>query len=50
MIDELKSNIETEINLLREISSNISHIESANKQERKIIDSMIDSLRNKLII
>jgi len=44
MIEELKKNIETEIEILREISINFSRLDYANDLERKLLTGSINSL------
>lgn len=45
MIDELKQNIETEIEILREISNSLRRIDYANPSERKLLMTSIESLK-----
>ncbi|MBU0907815.1 MAG: type II secretion system F family protein [Nanoarchaeota archaeon] len=44
MIDELKKNIDTEVEMLREIASYINRYESAAEDEKKLLDGAINSL------
>ncbi|MFH1802629.1 MAG: type II secretion system F family protein [archaeon] len=44
MIDELKKNIDTEVDILREIASYIGRYESAQDDERKLLEGAINSL------
>ena len=48
MIDALKQNIETEIEILREISNNIRRMDYANPSERKLLQTSIESLRSSM--
>jgi hypothetical protein len=50
MIEELEKNIDTEIAILREIASYSSRQEIAQKNERRILESAIESLQNALKI
>ena len=51
MIEILKKNIDTEIDILREISSYVRELESvADPRERAQIGKSIDSLKNSLKI
>ena len=45
MIEELKQNIETEIEILREISNNLRRLDYANPSERKLLLTSIESLK-----
>ena len=45
MIDELRQNVETSIEILREISNNIRRLDYANQSERKLLLASIESLR-----
>ena len=40
MIEELKQNIETEIEILREISNNVRRLDYSNPSERKLLESV----------
>lgn len=48
MIGELKQNIETEIEILREISNNIRMMDYASASERKLLVASITSLQNSM--
>ncbi|MDP1695844.1 MAG: type II secretion system F family protein [archaeon] len=48
MIDELKRNIETEINMLREITIYFDNLKKANPAEKKMIDESITSLKESI--
>lgn len=48
MIDELRQNVETEIEILREISNNFRRLEYASQSERKLLITSIESLRSSL--
>ncbi len=50
MIDELKQNIETEIEILREISNNMRRLDYANSSERKLLIASIESLKNSMML
>ncbi len=50
MIDELKQNIKTEIEVLREISNNTRMMDYASAPERKLLEASIESLRASLKI
>jgi flagellar protein FlaJ len=50
MIDELKQNIETEIEVLREVSNNIRRMDYASESERKLLQASIESLKNSMKI
>ena len=50
MIQELRKNIETEMNMLREISGYVSDLKKANPEEKKLITGMINSLKNSIRI
>jgi archaeal flagellar protein FlaJ len=45
MIDDLKQNVDTEIEILREISNNIKRKSRSSPSERKLLDNSIASLR-----
>lgn len=45
MIDELKQNVETEIEILREISNNMRRLDYANPSERKLLLASVESLK-----
>ncbi len=48
MIDDLKQNIETEIEILREISNNMRRLDYANLSERKLLLASIESLKSSM--
>lgn len=48
MIEELRRNIDAEIEMLREISSYYSKLEGASEEEKKVLNEAIESLRNSL--
>lgn len=48
MIEELKQNIETEIEILREISNNMRRLDYANPSERKLLLTSTESLKSSL--
>ncbi|MEI6849639.1 MAG: type II secretion system F family protein [archaeon] len=48
MIDELKQNVETEIEILREISNSLRRLDYANSSERKLLLTSIESLKNSM--
>lgn len=48
MLDALKQNIETEIEVLREISNNIRRLDYASPSERKLLQTSVESLRASL--
>jgi pilus assembly protein TadC len=50
MIDELKKNIDTEIEILREISSYVRRAEFANEYEKRLLNAATESLKNTLKI
>ena len=50
MIDELKKNVETEINMLRELSIYMRRIEVAQGAERKILAESVRSLQESIRI
>ncbi|MBI2631668.1 hypothetical protein HYW75_01560 [Candidatus Pacearchaeota archaeon] len=48
MLDALKQNVETEIEVLREVSNNIRRLDYASPSERKLLQTSIESLRASL--
>lgn len=48
MIEELQQNVETEIEILREISNNLRRLDYANPSERKLLMASVESLRSSL--
>lgn len=48
MIDELKQNVDTEIEVLREISNNLRRLDYANPSERKLLVASIESLKKSM--
>src|SRR3989344_3165792 len=48
MIEELKQNIETEIEILREISNNVRRLDYSNPSERKLLETSIESLKSSM--
>jgi pilus assembly protein TadC len=50
MIDELKKNIDFEMGLLREISTNMQKLENSKDSEKRMIEAMVLSLRNKMVL
>jgi len=50
MIEELRKNVDMQIEILREISTYSRRVESANPNEAKILQGMIESLKNRMKI
>ena len=48
MLDALKQNVETEIEVLREISNNLRRLDYASPSERKLLQTSTESLRSSL--
>ncbi len=48
MIDTLRQNIDTEIEVLREISNNLRRMDYANPSERKLLEASLNSLKSSL--